>query len=324
MSRVALVGAGLSGLVCARALQDAGLEPVLFEKSRGPGGRMSSRRDGEGSFDHGAQFFTVRHDQTRVALTEWLEAGVVAPWQGRFGRLRGGAFSPEPPDAPRYVGAPRMSALTRHLSRGLDLRARVRVGALQPGQGGWRLVDVEGQALGDFERVLVSTPPAQAAPLLRASPPLQDAALAAQVEPCQALMVRFESPLPLPFDAARVEGSPLGWVARDSSKPGRGESARWVLHASPGWSREHLEDAPEAVTAALLAAFAAATGCDTPPAEATPHRWRYALAQGPFAAPCGYDAERGLGACGDWWVAGRVEGAYRSGRALAERVLRSL
>lgn len=321
--RVAIVGAGLSGLICGGALHAAGLEVTLFEKSRGPGGRMSSRRFGEGSFDHGAQFFTVRDAQTRVALSEWRNAGVVQPWQGRFGELRAGQFKEAPLKRPRYVGAPRMSALTRFLSGPLTLRARTRVGALEPLASAWRLRDGGGEALGDFERVLVTTPPPQAAPLLRASPALHAAALAARVDPCQAVMARFDAPLPVDFDAAHVEGSPLAWVARNSSKPGR-DGERWVLHGSPEWSRAHLEDDPEAVREALLQAFAEATGCALRPVEATAHRWRYALARGPFQAPCGYDPELGLGACGDWWVAGRVEGAFLSGRALAQRVLEAL
>ncbi|HIP78813.1 MAG TPA: FAD-binding protein, partial [Kiloniellaceae bacterium] len=42
--RIAVIGAGLAGLLCARRLQDAGLHPVVFEKSRGLGGRLATRR----------------------------------------------------------------------------------------------------------------------------------------------------------------------------------------------------------------------------------------------------------------------------------------
>ncbi len=57
--RIAVIGAGLSGLACATALQEAGHRVAIFEKSVGVGGRMSTRRVdtvlGGTTFDHGAQ-----------------------------------------------------------------------------------------------------------------------------------------------------------------------------------------------------------------------------------------------------------------------------
>ena len=58
--RVAVIGAGLAGLSCATALQAAGVVVRVYEKSRGPAGRMSTRRGDGWQCDHGAQYFTVR------------------------------------------------------------------------------------------------------------------------------------------------------------------------------------------------------------------------------------------------------------------------
>ncbi len=45
-STVAVIGAGMTGITCARALADAGFDVTVFEKSRGLGGRMATRRVG--------------------------------------------------------------------------------------------------------------------------------------------------------------------------------------------------------------------------------------------------------------------------------------
>ena len=80
---VAVVGAGISGLICARTLADHGLSVVVWEKSRGAGGRMATRRSGEMlRFDHGAQYFTVRDERFQRYVGAWLQDGIVAPWAG--------------------------------------------------------------------------------------------------------------------------------------------------------------------------------------------------------------------------------------------------
>ena len=58
-----VVGAGISGLLAAQELTAAGWRVVVLDKGRGVGGRMATRRVGDGTFDHGAQFFTVRGER---------------------------------------------------------------------------------------------------------------------------------------------------------------------------------------------------------------------------------------------------------------------
>ena len=136
-------------------------------------------------------------------------------------------------------------------------------------------------------------------------------------------MLSFDSPLNLDFDAAFVYQSPLSWIARDSSKPGRNGSAEtWVLHATSTWTAARLEDHPDNVLPDLLAALWEATGRPPrPPRCALAHRWRYALPLEPLGIPYLFDSRLRIGACGDWCVEPRAEGAFLSGAALAERIL---
>ncbi|MSO32728.1 MAG: FAD-dependent oxidoreductase, partial [Ilumatobacteraceae bacterium] len=60
--RVVVVGAGIAGLTAARALSHAGHSVIVLDKGRSVGGRMATRRIGDATVDHGAQFFTVRSD----------------------------------------------------------------------------------------------------------------------------------------------------------------------------------------------------------------------------------------------------------------------
>lgn len=135
-------------------------------------------------------------------------------------------------------------------------------------------------------------------------------------------VARFASPLELGFDAAFANHGPLRWIARDSGKPGRSGPETWLLHASAEWSEAHLEDAAESVAAMLLRAFGE-LGAPAPQAW-TVHRWRYADSESPLSQGCAWDADLGLGLCGDWLNGGKAEGAWRSGRQLARQVVQSL
>lgn len=319
--RIAVVGAGIAGLGCARELSARGHELRIFDKARGPGGRTSTRRSEHGGFDHGAQYFTARDPGFAAAAAGWEAAGVVAPWTGRIVGLRAGEASAAPSESVRRVGVPRMSALAGHLAEGLDLSCGVRIAELRSGAGSWELEDEDGQSRGGFDAVVVATPAEQAVPLLAPAPELAQRAASAELAPCLAVMAGWEQRLEVAFDGAFVEDAPLAWVARDSSKPGRGPGERWVLHASAEWSLDHLEQEPSTWSAALLEAFGVALGQRIPePSHLQGHRWRHARATRPLEPRWLWDPSLRIGACGDWCGGTKVEAAWRSGVGLAGRI----
>lgn len=320
-SKVAVVGAGVSGLACARELRRHRLRIHVFEKSRGPGGRISTRRTDRFQFDHGAQYFTVRDWGFGRAVADWTAAGAVAAWRGRIRVVERGEIRESKDDAVRYVGVPGMSAVTRRLAGDLRIATGVRITAVEPHGQGFRLW-AQAEDYGTFDAVVVSVPAPQAVDLLAAVPELAARVEQVRMRPTWAVLLGYEEPLDVPFDGAFVHGSPLSWVARNSSKPGRESGETWVLHAAHDWSREHLEDEPEAVLRDLLQAFGDATGRRFPePVYRTAHRWRYAAPVEPLERRCLLGPGGRLGACGDWCGGPRVEGAFLSGQALAERML---
>ena len=319
MARVAVVGAGIAGLACAQSLHNAGHEVHVFEKSRGAGGRMATRRTGHGSFDHGAQYFTVRDPAFRAVVDQWLANGVIGPYAGRIVHLHAGTTRPLSHTEQRYVATPAMTAVCRALSADMDVDFECRITAVTPGEDGWRLSWEEGGESG-FAAVVLAIPAAQALPLCTAVPELATQIRQGGHAPCWAVMVSYDQPLALEFDAAFVSGAAVGWVMRDASRPGRAAGERWVLHASAEWSRVHLEANAETVAPMLVEAFHAAAGIDAEVVESRAHCWRFALSDG-LSAGSFWDVSRRIGICGDWCADGRIEGAYLSGTGLAAKLL---
>jgi predicted NAD/FAD-dependent oxidoreductase len=324
---VAVIGAGLSGLTCARALVDGGFDVSVFDKGRGPGGRASTRRvslDGEEvGFDHGAQYFTVRAPVVQNMVESWVCDGVVAPWEGRIAVLgpRGEVESYN--EKPRFVGQPGMNRLGVHLADGLKVQCGVHVDEIQRALDGIRLLDRDGNTLGVFRTVVSTAPPAQTTSLLsKVSPKLANRTAGVEMNPCWAVMAAFATPLGVPYDGAFINEGALSWIARTSSKPGRlAAPDRWVFHASPAWSKEHLEIEREEAASLLLDAAARAMGLDVlHPSHIEAHRWRYAIAENPIDAGALFDSEAGVGACGDWTSGNRIEGAILAGLDMARLV----
>ncbi|SDF92310.1 hypothetical protein SAMN05216241_103180 [Limimonas halophila] len=311
MPRVAVIGAGPAGLMCARTLADQGVAVTVLDKGRRVGGRTAAKRLwADVHADHGAPWF--RADDPRLApfVESWLDQGVILPWDPE---LTG--------DDGRYVPVPHSRALAEHLAADLDVRSGVRVDRLTRDAGAWSLTTDAG-VFGPFDRVVVAVPAPQAAELLAPCPALAEAARGVRYAPCITAMARFAAPVSGVPDVVRGNG-PARMAIRNSAKPGREMNEEvWVLHGDPAWSAEHLDDDADAAAGELVAAFRQRVEAPEPVAV-TGHRWRYARAETPLDAGCLFDGDAGVGACGEWCLGGGIDDALLSGMAMAGRVFAS-
>jgi predicted NAD/FAD-dependent oxidoreductase len=302
-----VIGAGMAGLACATRLAANGDKVIVFDKGRGPGGRMATRRveiAGEQvTFDHGAQYFTARDPAFRAAVAKWERDGVVARWPAAG------------EDA--WVGVPGMNAPLKAMAEGLDVRWNTRVHAVSFERNRWQVDTPEGR----FTAValFIAVPAEQAFELVRGIAPVYAAKIAKVTsDPCWAVMAAFDAPLEIASDVVRAPGADISWAARNSAKPGRSGTECWVIHASPERSRVIIDSPADEAAALLLDDFFRQTGT-TPraPIHLAAHRWLYALPRVQRGAPFLYDFDVLLGIVGDYQHSPRVEGAWLSGHLLA-------
>jgi renalase len=328
--RVAIVGAGIAGASCARALAAQGHEVRVFDKSHGAGGRMATRHvpwvDGQGlaqvtRFDHGAPGFSAKHPGFQAFAENAVRMGWLRRWSPHLCSRGAG----EDPAAPHYLPWPDMPQLCVQLLKGVTAHWHAQVDGLRHTAQGWQVQTVDQCEPRVFDSVVLAMPPAQAAKLLVGH--RRDWAQRASIalmQPCWTLMGVAEPPRQaLTWTAAKPVNSLLTWLHRNESRPGRESATRqihWVAHARPAWSREHLEDDANTVQLQMQAALSACLGEAVHWHHATVHRWRYARphALQATSGQCWWDAHQQLGVCGDFLGGGGVEGAWLSAAALVQ------
>ena len=304
---------------------------------------MSTRSSAFGSFDHGAQYFTVRDPRFELAIG--TATGVCKPWSANAVRVldpNGRVIEAGLPGGERHwVASPGMNALVKTWAAPLvedgNVKLQTRVTQIQADplrKNGWQLQtesDDGGQQIyAGFDKVILAVPSEQATALLK------DSGLGALAEPlgqvtvgpCWTLMLAYPQAvqpglitLGPQWNAARSTHHRIAWMARESSKPGRERIERWTVQASAPWSAEHINDTPDRVKGKLIKAFAEITGIRVTPAHAEVHRWLYAKTDQPLGQSFVWSKDQGIGLCGDWCLGHRVEDAFVSGLELALAVL---
>ncbi|NNK67888.1 MAG: NAD(P)-binding protein [Rhodobacteraceae bacterium] len=295
---IAVIGAGIAGVAAALDLQDAGHDVTVFDKSRGLGGRLATRRDAAISLDHGAPG-VVAHDAAFAAALA-RAGGAVCPDYG-------------------FVGQPGMSSLVKGLADGIAVSNSVEIASVDPTRNGIVLTDQTGGEHGGFDRVVMAVPAPQARVLARDFPQADSALAAVVMAPVWSLLLAFDTAQHLTGATSPVFDA----VVHNSGKPGRAETPdTWVAHATPEWTRAHLEDPRDKVLEALTSAFAGLSAAPLPtPIYHTVHRWRYARCERPLGAPFVEALGGRLVIGGDWALGSEAEDAWRSGKAMAQALL---
>lgn len=321
---VAVLGAGISGLMAARQLVAGGRRVAVLEKGRVPGGRMATRRVGDAMFDYGAQYFTARDPVFQALVGPWLNNGAARAWSDGFATSTG--VMKHDGEA-RYIGAEGMSMIPRRVAEGLPVHYGVTADAISHVDGRWVVRSRERAPISAAVLVLTAPVP-QSLSLLAAGGVVLDAAAAVeltriQYSPCLAALVRLLGPSQVPEPGGLwLDGEPIHWMG-DNTQKGISEprlGASVTLHASPDYSRDRWDADPDETGAELAASVQSWLGAEVTSVRL--HRWRYSRPT--VSHPARHLVARSPGPvifAGDAFGVARVEGAALSGLSAGDAAL---
>jgi renalase len=331
MMKIAIIGAGISGVCAANLLVKQGFEVDVFEKSRGLGGRLTTKRLDWAHIDIGAQYFTARDPRFIQQVEAWQNQQAAAVWNFQPHSLKGGQLSLSEDETMRYVGTPRMNSIVHEMSKGVSIKLGTRINTISlneslPAHQRWRLIDENGQEYIDYDWLIVSAPADQARYLLEHSP-TDLSSIARQIpnnahRPCWSVGLTTVG-----FVPENIQGifgdDVIAWVSRQSAKPGRpslsGDDC-WMLHFSEKWSSINSKNTDKNPTQTALdwlnTHLQPLRGQGAAPLtldNSYEHFWLYAkLSDEHTTLKPLINENINIAVIGDWCFGGRVEGAYLS------------
>lgn len=323
MASFAIVGAGVSGICLARKLAKVGHHCTVFEKSRGIGGRLTTRQQLDWQADLGAQYFTARHPRFKKEVERWQQAGWIQEWPLHPWVLSQDGFEKVSHNPVRYVGVPKMNAMLHGLSKDLTVCLNTQIIDLETEHQKWRLLDQNGQSHGGFDAVILAIPANQSLTLLPRESPLKHSPLQDFMRPVWAVALSFETATGIVANGVFVNEGNISWVAKDSSKPDRPQRYEtWVVHFTSEWTENNLNVDSYRLTRDALKLLSRLAKKSLPEYhEVYQHRWLYAKSNPTLTQFPQWHSGSRLGLVGDWVMSGRFEDAWLSADKLARTLL---
>jgi len=322
MTKIAIIGAGISGLALANLLKDTKAEITVFEKSRGVGGRMSTRRAEEFNFDHGAQCFTIRTKEFESFLKPFLESGLIQEWHGNVVSIENGKIiEPRIWNEKHYVASPSMNSLCKKLAENLNVKIDTEILPISKKDNKWSIQSKQSNDFSLFDIVVSTAPPMQTINLFKENFCYTENLKQIEMHPCFALMLGFKDEIRSNWMAARIRNSKIKWTSFNNSKPNRNKGATSiVVHASNTWSNNNVNIEIAEVQKQLFEEFEMQTGIKNIPDYRSTHRWLYSIVKTASKPEYLLDESAKLSVCGDSCLTSRIEDAFLSSQKLADKL----
>ena len=317
--RVAVIGAGLTGLSCARVLRQAGFYVEIFERDRIIGGRMATSRLGTISYDHGCQYITARNDSFKGYLKELVETGYAKDWHPTVAGANGQNATN---GSSWFVGTPGMSSIVRPLAEGIRIHNGFTVHTIERSEAGWSIWFDDQSCVGPFSAIAITAPAAESRLLLGPMTEMAEPLSRVRMSPVWALALTFDDKVFPDQDVFSDMSELIRWVSRNTSKPGRRDKGETVIvHASPAWSRETMDEDPAVIAEELLSEVGRVL--DLPPispTRATAHLWKNGLVETSLGESYLFSSDHMVGVAGDWCLGRLAEHAFMSGTGLGRAI----
>ena len=305
MTKVAVIGAGMCGISCANYLQKNGFGVTVFEKSRGIGGRMASRRINEQvSVDHGAQYIKPYSKNFLHFLEETVRAGFASSWYPL------GMEKNYTQEKKIFVGTPRMNSILKNSFKNLEINFSSKINKILSNFNKWKLV-IEGiEYQKEFDIVVFAIPFHQISEIIDDAWSAVKKISKVKMSPCWTLMLLTKNKLSF-SGYEKLDNEKISSITFDTSKPQRNKKFNsYIIHSNPNWSERHISYDQNKIEEMLINILTKDFEQDLNIEFIKAHRWLYAQTTDPLGKPFIKNENNSLYAGGDWCLGANVESSF--------------
>ena len=321
--KIAVIGAGLAGITFAYIMKDK-FNVKIFEKSRGVGGRMSTRKEYPFIFDHGAQFFKIKTTECKKFFSQLFTKEIIRPWSLKLAYFEGNHLREIKiiKNADKfYVGVPNMDSILKYISRDCNVILDTKIERIKRKNDKWELYDQNKKPQGIYDWVILSLPAEQSLDLISDKTSFYQNVKKIKMKGCYSLMVGMDKSLQLDFDAAFIENKDIAWLALNSSKPSRMKNHCLLINSSYEYATKNINTPKDKVLEHLLNISSNLINYDLFKSSMIKiHQWRYVEAECSPEENYFIDHDNKIAVCGDWLINSRVEGAFLSANELSKEI----
>ena len=322
--KIAIIGAGLAGISLASLIKDK-FNIKIFEKSRGVGGRMSTRKSFPFTFDHGAQFFKIETKEFLEFASEMLHKNIIKPWNFKYAHYDGNDLKKITilKNKDKYfVGVPHMDSIVKYLSNDLDILLNTKVEKILKKNHKWQLIDQNKKIHAEYDWIVLSLPAEQSFNFISKDTNFYSSIKKIKMKGCFSLMIGFEKPIILNFDAAFIENKDISWIAVNSSKPARKGKYSIIVNSSYEFAKKNINTPKIKVLSHLYEETRKFINQNLAnPTLKNLHQWMYVEAEKAPIKDFFIDTNKNIGVCGDWFLNSRVENAFTSALKLSKQII---
>lgn len=322
-SKLAIIGAGLSGISLACLIKKK-IKVEIFEKARGVGGRMSTRKTLPFIFDHGAQYFKINSTDFMHFVSDLLDKSIIKPWSFRHAFFNGNSLEKLKIISNKdkyFVGVPNMDSIVKYLSRNLNINLNTKINKLIKKNDKWLIYDENNKAYGNYNWVVLTFPAEQASTFISNKISFYNSINKIKMKGCFSLMVGMKKPLDLGFDAAYIKNNDISWIALNNSKPNRNSNCSLIINSSFKYAEMNVETSKKDVLNHMLNLTEKITERNlSNHILTTLHQWKYVEAKNNPQRDYFIDPNQKIAVCGDWFINSRVEDAFTSANELSKEI----
>lgn len=296
--KIAIIGAGFSGCNLYNNLKEKYQDITIFEKSRGVGGRISTKYTNDKFIDHGTSSIIPITDDLKLFCLDLVKNDVLKSKYDEFIPKNG------------------INNICKFLINENDLVKNTKIEKIIKKDKKWILEDSNQKIYDDFDLLFLTIPTTQILQLDMELPnDLKEKLQTIKYDSTFSLILYSNENIKL--DENKIyENQNVKNIINNSKKYIYKDFSSYVIHSSKEFANKINEKTKEEIYEIFLNSFEEEVVNELKKFTQIPHLWKYAFAKNSLDMPYFFDKELKLGVCGDYFSHNNLEASLLSSEFL--------